>query len=115
MPAMTAMPGQCPGFRPPAKTAFPQRIFGRRPKSATRHEIAEMGSGGAARSYGDLTTVRDLKAGRLATAVRLKWEHNLNVLARILLNGEFTFCPIRDQRLSGEDEPILSRSERSTL
>jgi hypothetical protein len=46
--------------------------------------------------YGDLTTGRELKAGRLATAVRLEWEHNLNVLARILLNGEFTFCPIRD-------------------
>jgi hypothetical protein len=39
---------------------------------------------------------RELKAGRFATAVRLEWEHNLNVLAQILLNGEFTFCPIRD-------------------
>ena len=46
--------------------------------------------------YGDLTTARELKAGRLATAVWLECEHNLNVLARILLSGEFTFCPSRD-------------------
>ena len=48
------------------------------------------------RRYEDLTTGREFKAWRLATAVPLEWEHNLNVLARILLNGEFTFCPIRD-------------------
>jgi hypothetical protein len=48
------------------------------------------------KGYGDLTTGRELKAGQLATAVRLECEHNLDVLARILLNGEFTFCPIRD-------------------
>jgi hypothetical protein len=46
--------------------------------------------------YWDLSTGRDMKARRLATAIRLEWEHNLNVPARILLNGDFTFCPIRD-------------------
>ena len=28
--------------------------------------------------------------------IRLGLEHNLNVTARILLNGEFTFCAIHD-------------------
>jgi len=33
---------------------------------------------------------------RLATAIRLENEHNLNVTARMLLNGDFTFCPVCD-------------------
>ena len=44
--------------------------------------------------YGDLAMGRDLQARRLATAIRLGLEHNLNVTARMLLNGDFTFCPI---------------------
>ena len=37
---------------------------------------------------------RESEAGRFARAVRVEREYNLNVTARILLNGEFTFCPI---------------------
>ena len=37
---------------------------------------------------------RELKVRR--TAIRLEREYNLNVTAQILLNGEFTFCPIHD-------------------
>ena len=44
--------------------------------------------------YGDLAMGRDLQARRLATAIRLGLERNLNVMARMLLNGDFTFCPI---------------------
>jgi hypothetical protein len=73
------------------------RSGGRRPKSAkARNRGRGVGRQRCGGRYGDLTTPRELKAGRLATAVRLECEHNLNVLARILLNGEFTFCPIRD-------------------
>ena len=46
--------------------------------------------------YGDLATGRELKAGRFTTAIRLDRGHNLNVPARMLLNGDFTFCPICD-------------------
>ena len=46
--------------------------------------------------YGDLATACELKTGRLRTAIGLEWEHNLNVLAQILLNGNFTFCPTCD-------------------
>ena len=46
------------------------------------------------KSYGDL--VLSLRFERFASAVRLDWEHNLDVTARILLNGDFTFCPIYD-------------------
>jgi len=46
--------------------------------------------------YGDLATACELKTGRLRTAIGLEREHNLNVLARILLNRDFTFCPTRD-------------------
>src|SRR6266481_2482010 len=48
------------------------------------------------KGYGDLGARRDWKAGRFATAVRLDRGYNLNVTARILLNGDFTFCPIHD-------------------
>ena len=44
--------------------------------------------------YGDLAMGRDLQARRLATAIRLGLERNLNVMARMLLNGDCTFCPI---------------------
>jgi hypothetical protein len=43
-----------------------------------------------------MATGREVKAGRLATAIRLDRGHNLNVTARMLLNGDFTFCPICD-------------------
>jgi hypothetical protein len=43
-----------------------------------------------------LVTGRELKAGRFATAIRLDCGHNLNVTARMLLNGDFTFCPTHD-------------------
>ena len=46
------------------------------------------------KGYGDL--VLSLRFERFASAVRLDWEHNLDVTARILLNGDFTFCPIYD-------------------
>jgi hypothetical protein len=44
--------------------------------------------------YGDLVTRQDLQ--RFASAIRLKQGCNLNVPARMLLNGDFTFCPICD-------------------
>jgi hypothetical protein len=43
-----------------------------------------------------LATGRELKAGRFVTAIRLDRGHNLNVMARMLLNGDFTFCPTHD-------------------
>ena len=45
-------------------------------------------------SYGDL--VLSFRFERFASAVRLDWEHNLDVTARVLLNEDFTFCPIYD-------------------
>jgi hypothetical protein len=44
--------------------------------------------------YGDLAG-RELKVWRLVSAIRLEQGCNLNVPARMLLNGDFTFCPIR--------------------
>jgi hypothetical protein len=46
--------------------------------------------------YGDLVTRRDAEDTRFATNIRLDREYNLHVTARILLNGDFTFCPICD-------------------
>ena len=45
-------------------------------------------------SYGDL--ILSLRLERFAWVVRLDWEHNLYVTARMLLMGDFTFCPIHD-------------------
>jgi len=45
--------------------------------------------------YGDLAG-RELNVRRLASAIRLEQRCNLNVPARMLLNGDFTFCPICD-------------------
>src|ERR1700730_104833 len=67
------------------------RSGGRRPKSA---KARNRGGGWVGRwcgRYGDLATGREF-----ATAIRLDRGHNLNVTARILLNGDFTFCPISD-------------------
>jgi hypothetical protein len=46
--------------------------------------------------YGVLVTGVGWRADDLPRAVRVEREYNLNVTARILLNGEFTFCPIHD-------------------
>jgi hypothetical protein len=48
------------------------------------------------RRYGDLAAACELKTRRVTTAVGLEREHNLNVLARILLNGDLMFCPTCD-------------------
>jgi hypothetical protein len=50
--------------------------------------------GGAQKGYGDL--VLSLRFERFASGVRRDWEHNLDVTARILLMGDFSFCPIHD-------------------
>ena len=51
-------------------------------------------------------------AGRFARAVQVKREYNLNVTARILLNGEFTFCPILGGlRVARERDRQLLRDE----
>ena len=44
-------------------------------------------------SYGDLSAARDLRAKGFSAAVGLECVHNLDVTARILLNGESNFCP----------------------
>ena len=57
---------------------------------------------------------RELEAGRFARAVRVEREYNLNVTARILLNEEFTFCPIHDfneLRVARERDRQLLRDE----
>ena len=46
---------------------------------------------GAANGYGDLVTEPDFWR-----SIRLERRCNLDVLARMLLNGDFTFCPIRN-------------------
>ena len=46
------------------------------------------------KGYGDLVAGRDFR--RFGSAIRLEQVCNLNVPARMLLNGDFTFCPIRD-------------------
>jgi hypothetical protein len=72
-------------------------------RKAPRHEIASGDSApavpqasGATKCYGDLGTRRDAEDMRFATGMRLDREYNLDVTARILLNGDFTFCPIYD-------------------
>ena len=49
---------------------------------------------GAANGYGDLVAGPELR--RSASANRLEQGCNLDVPARKLLNGDFTFCPIRN-------------------
>ena len=64
-------------------------------RKAPRHEIAAGGSAAAVpQALWGFGHGRELEAGRFARAVRVEREYNLNVTARILLNGEFTFCPI---------------------
>ena len=82
------------------------QVFGRRQRRsnhALRRPASEKRQGTKSRRrvvlrpgrgrYGDLAMGRDLQARRLAT-IRLGLERNLNVMARMLLNGDFTFCPI---------------------
>src|SRR4029450_9348274 len=66
----------------------------KRQGTKSRRERVRWGCGGL--YYGDLVTVRELNTGRLRTVFGLQRERNLNVLARILLNGDFTFCPTCD-------------------
>ena len=88
-------------------TAAFVQVFGRRQRRsnhALRRPASEKRQGTKSRRrvvlrpgrgrYGDLAMGRDLQARRLATAIRLGLERNLNVMARMLLNGDFTFCPI---------------------
>ena len=83
------------------------QVFGRRQRRsnhALRRPASEKRQGTKSRRrvvlrpgrgrYGDLAMGRDLQARRLATAIRLGLERNLNVMARMLLNGDFTFCPV---------------------
>ena len=46
------------------------------------------------KGYGDLVAGQDFR--RFASAIRLEQGCNLNVPARMLLNGDFTFCPIKN-------------------
>jgi hypothetical protein len=55
--------------------------------------------------YGDLATGYEWKTVRLTTAVGLEREHNLNVVARILLNGDLMFCPACDLELDVAKKP----------
>ena len=73
------------------------RSCGRRSKSAKARNRGARKCAEQRRGlyYGDLATARELQTGRLRTAIRLERD-NLNVLARILLNGNFTFCPACD-------------------
>jgi len=43
-----------------------------------------------------MATGCEVKTARLATAMRREQQHNLSGMARILLNGDFTFCLSRD-------------------
>ena len=62
-------------------------------------------SAGAARSaYGDLRGARDLNGGRFSTRFGLEYEHNLDVTAWILLNGDLSFRPTCDFKELGVAE-----------
>ena len=84
-------------------------------RKAPRHEIAAGGSAAAVpQALWGFGHGRELVAGRFARAVRVEREYNLNVTARILLNGEFTFCPIHDfneLRVARERDRQLLRDE----
>src|SRR6516164_1207835 len=88
------------GFRTPAALISP-RAPATGVGKAPRHEIAS-GDGapavqqavGAANGYGDLVAGPELR--RSASANRLEQGCNLDVPARMLPNGDFTFCPIRN-------------------
>jgi hypothetical protein len=101
-----------------------EQVFGRRQRRsnhALRRPAAEKRQGTKSRReavrracrrravprerYGDLVAGRDFR--RFASATRLEERCNLNVSARILLNGDFTFCPICDfNGLNGQGEHV---------
>src|SRR5260370_31428948 len=94
---------------PPDAISCLVQVFGRRQRRShhtPRRPASEKRQGTKSRRevvrrwcrglYGDLAAGRDRKAGRFAEAVRLDRGHNLDVTARILLNGDFTFCPINN-------------------
>jgi hypothetical protein len=60
------------------------RSGGRRGRKPPRHEIASAGSAGRGRGL-YMATRREVKSGRLATAMRREQQHNLSGMARILL------------------------------
>ena len=68
----------------------------RRPKSAKARNRGGRAPRRGRGLYGDLGTGRDLAADRFAMPIRVKSEYNLDVMARMLLNGDFTFCPTND-------------------
>ena len=122
----SAMALNGPASRVWLRSAFVQ-VFGRRQsralprahaagvRKAPRHEIAAGGSAAAVpQALWGFGHGRELVAGRFARAVRVEREYNLNVTARILLNGEFTFCPIHDfneLRVARERDRQLLRDE----
>jgi len=64
--------------------------------------------------YGVLVTGESWRPDDLPRAIRVERGYNLNVTARILLNGEFTFCPIHDfneLRVARERDRQLVRDE----
>ena len=85
----------CAGFRTPATTSYP-----RAPEAGVRkpprHEIAGNRAATCRGLYRALATGRDSQGERFVRAIRLEREHNLSGMARILLNGDFTFCATND-------------------
>src|ERR1700737_1973020 len=78
----------CEGFRMPAHDGGATYTGGRRTKTSKGgNRDGAAGCAGRGR-YGDLRTARDLRARRFSTTVGLECVHNLDVTARILLNGE---------------------------
>jgi hypothetical protein len=88
-----------------------QPAFEKRQGTKSRREVVRRQ---CRKLYGVFGHGRELEAGRFARAVRVEREYNLNVTARILLNGEFTFCPIHDfneLRVARERDRQLLRDE----
>jgi hypothetical protein len=80
------------GFRPPVITKLSTPSGGRRPKSAKARNRGRRECDSSAAAYGNLATDVSWKSKRFAP-VQAQWEHNLNVTARILLNGDLSFVP----------------------
>jgi hypothetical protein len=101
------------------------QVFGRRqrrsnhalwrPASEKRQGTKSRRWGGAAappRALWGFGRGRELK--RICEGIRLEGEYNLNVTARILLNGDFTFCPtyeFNDLTTAKERDRQLLRDE----
>ena len=81
-----------------AHHALRRPAFEKRQGTKSRREVVRWQCRGGAvpeKGYGDLVGW-ELKIRRLAWAIRVEQRCNLKVPARILLNGDFTFCPIYD-------------------